>query len=66
MEVGSGLLTIQEVAKILGIKVNTLYGWINLRKIPFIKCGRLVRFRREDINHWLNEHKVSVDEVWNG
>jgi len=47
------LLSISEASEFLGIKKNTLYEWIIQRKIPHIKVGRLVKFRREDLEAWL-------------
>lgn len=47
------LLNTTEASEFLGIKKNTLYEWIVQRKIPFVKVGRLVKFRREDLEAWL-------------
>ena len=47
------LLDTKEAAEFLGISKNTLYEWIIQRKIPHIKVGRLVKFRREDLEAWL-------------
>jgi len=46
---------------ILGISRNTLYEWIVQRKIPYIKVGRLVKFRREDLQKWL-EKRIQEEE----
>lgn len=53
------LLSIQEMAHYLGIKVNTLYSWINTRRIPYIKVGRLVKFDFREIEKCLDNHKVN-------
>jgi excisionase family DNA binding protein len=47
------LLNTTEASEFLGIKKNTLYEWIIQRKIPCIKVGRLVKFKREDLEAWL-------------
>ena len=47
------LLDTNEASGYLGIKKNTLYEWIIQKKIPYIKVGRLVKFRREDLEAWL-------------
>jgi excisionase family DNA binding protein len=47
------LLSTSEASEFLGIKKNTLYEWIIQKKIPYIKVGRLVKFRREDLEAWL-------------
>ncbi len=42
-------MTAEEVATYLGIKRNTVYLWAQEQRIPHIRLGQLVRFRREDI-----------------
>ena len=49
------LLNTKEAAESLGISKNTLYEWIVEKKIPYIKVGRLVKFRREDLEAWLKK-----------
>lgn len=48
------LLTIEELAHFLNVKVKTLYGMIHREEIPFLKVGRLLRFNREQIETWLS------------
>lgn len=48
------LLTIEEVSKMLQLKVSTIYDWVHRKKIRHVKMGRLVRFRLEDINALIN------------
>ncbi len=50
------LLTIEDVASELNKPVKTLYNWRHLKIGPrSIKVGRSVRYRREDLDAWLNE-----------
>jgi excisionase family DNA binding protein len=49
------LLSISEAAERLGIRKNTLYEWVVQRKIPYIKVGRLVKFRKEDLEAWIED-----------
>ena len=55
------LLTEQEVAAEYGLNLNTLRDW-RYRKcvLPFIKLGDAVRYRRSDIEAYLDGHTVSV------
>ena len=57
------LLNINELAEYLGIKISTVYSWVNQRKIPYIKVGRLVKFDRVDIDKWLAEQKVPESKL---
>ena len=50
------LLTIEDVATELNKRVRTLYNWRHLKIGPrSIKVGRSVRYRREDLDAWVNE-----------
>lgn len=53
------LLGIEEMARFLGVSQSTLYAWVNQRRIPHIKVGRLVKFKPEEIDSWLKEHSVA-------
>jgi len=50
-----GLLNIQELSEILGVKVATIYGWVSEGFIPHIKLGRLVRFDLDAIYEWVSK-----------
>jgi excisionase family DNA binding protein len=43
------LLNLQEVCAILRLQPCTLYAWVRRGKIPYVKVGSLLRFRRSDI-----------------
>ena len=51
----SKLLNTQEVANLLGVKVNTLSVWRCAKRydLPFVKAGRLVRYRPEDVENFV-------------
>ena len=51
------LLTFDETRELLGIKPSTSYGWVNMRKIRHIKLGRLLKFRQDDIEDFI-EHNL--------
>ena len=52
------LLDISEVSDTIGVQINTLYSWIHQKKIPYIKIGRLVKFKPSDIDEWLKENSI--------
>ena len=55
------LLSEKEVAVILGIKPQTLSIWrMKKEKLPFVRIGRRVAYRREDIEEWLKAQTVSI------
>jgi len=52
------LLTMDEASEYLGISKLTLYGWVSTRKIRFVKIGRLVKFKQQDLDQWIDGHTV--------
>ena len=56
----SKLLTIDEASEYLGISKLTLYGWVSARKLGFIKVGRLVKFKQEHLDRWIDQHTVKA------
>jgi predicted DNA-binding transcriptional regulator AlpA len=62
----SVLLTDPELTAMLKIKVNTLADWRHRGKGPrYIKVGQLVRYRRSDVESWLedNTRSQTIDAV---
>jgi excisionase family DNA binding protein len=51
------LLTLQETAEVLGVKVPTLYNWVSERKITVVKVGRLVKFDSKDVREFIEKNK---------
>ncbi len=49
------LLTVEEMAAILGVAVSTIYQWTHQEYIPHIKIGRLVRFKQWQVEKWLEK-----------
>ena len=54
------LLTMDEASEYLGISKLTLYGWVSERKLGFIKVGRLVKFKQEHLDRWIDQHTVKA------
>ncbi len=53
------LLTTKELSELLGIAKYTLIKYRLQGKGPhFIKLGRVVRYRLQDIKDWIEENKV--------
>lgn len=49
------LLTISELSEMLGIPVDTLYGWRHRGQGPQgYRVGRHVRYRRSGVETWLD------------
>lgn len=50
------LLTVEELAKYLKIKPDTIYKKVRKGELPAIKLGKIVRFRKEQIDQWIVNH----------
>lgn len=46
-------LSVDEIALYLGVKRDTVYKWINRKRMPAHKVGRLWKFRKEDVDQWV-------------
>ena len=51
------LLTLEEVAKYLKISKHTLYKMLEKRKIPAFKVANQWRFKKSDIDKWLEKQR---------
>ena len=49
------LMTIDEVAKYLRVSERTVYDWANKQEIPCGKLGTAWRFKRVEIERWVDE-----------
>ncbi|NQU41505.1 MAG: helix-turn-helix domain-containing protein [Lentisphaerae bacterium] len=47
-------LSVDEVAVYLGIKRDTIYKWIERKNMPGKKVGRLWKFKKAQIDEWIN------------
>ena len=57
----SNLMSEKEVASFLGLKPQTLAIWrMRKEKIPFVRMGRRIAYRREDVERWLESQIVRV------
>ena len=51
----SALMTSEEAAAYIGVKPQTISVWRTAGRyaLPFVKVGRLVRYRKADLDRWL-------------
>jgi excisionase family DNA binding protein len=50
------LMTHDEASVFLGISTKTLYNWVSERKIAVTKVGKINKFRKKDLDSWLEKH----------
>ena len=59
----SGYMNVKEVSEYLEIKVSTTYTMVEEKKIPHYRIGRQIRFKRSDVDQWMEEQKQEVVDV---
>jgi excisionase family DNA binding protein len=60
------LLSVDDVCEYLGISRDTAYKWIETRGLPAYRLGRLWKFKREEVDNWVEKsRRVSTgnDEI---
>ena len=50
-------LNVDELSEYLNIKKSTLYSMVENKEIPFFRSGRLIRFKKEEIDMWIENHR---------
>jgi excisionase family DNA binding protein len=59
----SAYLDIRELAEHLRVRRSTLYAWVAQDKIPYFKIHGLIRFRRDEIEQWLDSFRAKRHPV---
>lgn len=54
------LLTVEGLAEHLGVSTRTVRRLVAERRIPYLKCGHLVRFDPDEVKEWLETQRVTV------
>ena len=58
--VGKRLLTVEETARYLGLKVDTVYKKARLRELPYVKVGRALRFDVKALERFVEQHTIET------
>jgi len=53
------LLNVDDVAALLRMSAKAIYNMVELRRVPFVRLGRRVRFRRADVLAWVEAQRVA-------
>jgi excisionase family DNA binding protein len=59
--VNESLLTASEVADYLRVKRSWVYAETRASRIPHIRLGRYVRYRRDALEQWIGQKAASGD-----
>ncbi len=58
MGMGDTVFTVETLAKYLQVKKQWVYGRIHSKEIPYIKMGKFPRFKKREIDIWLESLKI--------
>ena len=51
---------IHGLSQYLSIKKSTLYSKVEAGEIPFYRIGRLIRFRKEEVDRWMEHQRQEI------
>jgi len=52
-EINDRWLSVDEICKYLGVSSDTVYRWIDKHNMPAHRMGRLWKFKREQVDAWV-------------
>jgi excisionase family DNA binding protein len=58
------LIDIKSASQLLSTPVPTLRGWIQLKKIPYVKICGSIRFEEKTLEKWAEAQSVPVHKTW--
>jgi len=53
-------LSVGEIAAHLGVNPDTIYKWVERKKLPAHKLGRLWKFLASEVDAWIKAGKAGV------
>lgn len=57
-------LSVEEIATHLGVSRETIYRWLEKKKIPAHRVGKLWKFQASEVDEWVRgEESTRVDEL---
>lgn len=59
-------MSVADVAAYLGIRRGTVYKWVERRGLPARKAGRLLKFRRSEVDNWVENGPAKLGEPVEG
>ena len=56
-------LSVDEIAEYLGVSRDTIYNWINGKKMPAHKIGKLWKFKVSEVDGWAKSGKAAEEKA---
>jgi len=51
-------LSVDEIADYLGVSRDTIYSWLADKRMPAHKVGKLWKFQKNEVDHWIRSGKA--------
>jgi excisionase family DNA binding protein len=55
-------LSVEEIAEHLGVTKDSVYRWIEKRRLPAHKVGKLWKFKKDEVDAWVRSGRTRDDE----
>lgn len=50
------LMTAKQVSELIEVQPSTVYQWVHEGLIPYVKLGRCVRFKKDELFRWIDKN----------
>ena len=50
------LMTAKQVSELIEVKPSTVYQWVHVGLIPYVKIGKCVRFKEDELFRWIDKN----------
>ena len=50
------LLTAKQVSELIEVRPSTVYQWVHVGLIPYVKIGKCVRFKKDELFRWIDKN----------
>jgi excisionase family DNA binding protein len=50
------LMTAKQVSELLEVNPSTIYQWVHLGLVPYVKLGKCVRFKKIELFRWIDKN----------
>jgi excisionase family DNA binding protein len=50
------LITAKQVSELIEVRPSTVYQWVHLGLIPYVKIGKSVRFKKDELFRWIDKN----------
>lgn len=64
MELFDRWLSVEEVAHYLGISKETIYRWLEKKKIPAHRIGKLWKFQLSEVDSWVKSGSAADQNIF--